>query len=148
MVCVRTAWGDESICVSTNMNMFSWRLSLYRCVLCLSVCSRESMRHICVFFKVRASVYVCVCVWVCVHMCKQLASLPVVLCKQKWRYSGWGYEVGGGVWRGWMRLLVPTVKNTPSRTIAAAAAANAANARAPQHTLHQPPISGLIWVAA
>ena len=66
-VCVRRE-GDESICVSTNMNMFSWRLSLYRCVLCLSVCSRESMRHICVFLSMCKCVHVCVYVCVCLRL--------------------------------------------------------------------------------
>lgn len=61
-----------------------------------------------------------VSMWACACMCKQLASLPVVLGKQKRRYSGWGYEAGGadrGWWgcRHWMRHLVLTVKNILNR---------------------------------
>lgn len=84
---------------------------VYIDVLCICECAAENVRRIFVLLK-QPWGYASVWVWVCACMCKQLASLPAVLCTQKWRYSGWGYEVGGGVCRGWMRHLVLTVKNT------------------------------------
>lgn len=64
--CVRARRAEKTrVCVTTftNMNMLSWRPSLYRCALYLRVRSGECPPHICVFeaaMRVRERLSVCV----------------------------------------------------------------------------------------